>query len=70
VNLRLRRFAFGERKVRTIPGEGGGDPRLAVECEVISPPSAKGRKMYLFLDDADVTDLILELRSYAVAARR
>ena len=43
---------------------------LAIECEVINPPSSRGRTVYVFLNDADVTDVLLELRDAAIRARR
>jgi hypothetical protein len=43
---------------------------LAIECEAISPPSAVGQTVYVFLDDDEVTQLLLELRAAAIRARR
>lgn len=42
---------------------------LAIECEVINPPSARGRSVSVFLDVDDVTKLLLELRSAATRHR-
>ena len=48
----------------TLPGD-----YLGIECEVVNPPSARGRKVYVFLDDQDVTDILRELREAAIRAR-
>ena len=39
---------------------------LAIECEVVNPPSSEGRTVYVFFDDEDVTKVLLELRSAAI----
>lgn len=61
--VRPRRWSDGTLKP-TLPGDF-----LGIECEVMNPPSARGRTVYVFLDEADVTDLIKELRDEAVRNR-
>ena len=70
MNVKPRRWHDGRLKP-IIPSESAsnGRPRMAIECEGIGPRSSVGRTVYLFLDDEDVTELLLELRSAAVEAR-
>ena len=42
---------------------------MSDSSEVIHPKSAVGRRAWLFLDDEDVTKLLLELRDAARIAR-
>jgi hypothetical protein len=63
VIVKPKRYLTGEMKFNY------GD-HLAIECEVVNPPSARGRTVYVFLDDADVTDLLLETRDAAIRARK
>ena len=71
MNVRPKRYHDGSLRP-VIPSElaSNGRPRMAIECEAIGPRSAIGRTVYLFLDDEDVTELLLELRSAAREARR
>jgi len=61
--VRLKRSYDGSLKP-TLPGDFVG-----IECEVVNPPSARGRTVWVYLDDRDVTDLLLELRAEATLAR-
>jgi len=63
VILRPKRYLSGSLRVNY------GD-NLSIDCEVVHPPSAAGRTVRLLLDNDDVTDLLLELRSAAIHARR
>ena len=56
-----------ETALVTIPSDKG---MFVLECEVIDPPSLTSRPVYLFLDDEEVTALLLELRHSARDARR
>jgi hypothetical protein len=70
MKIRPKRYAVLDG-LRMIHGPGGSEgPRRVVECEVVAPPSSEGRTVYLMLDDADVVDLLLDLRDAAVEARR
>jgi hypothetical protein len=68
VNLRPKRYLSEKVKLKVI--YGSGNPRVVIECDVIHPPSSVGRSAYLFLDDEEVTALLLELREAAIVARR
>lgn len=48
----------------------GDGPWIMVEVEVTNPPSMEGRKVMLYLEDQDVTDLLLVLRRRAIEIRR
>lgn len=52
--------------LRVIPSPPG---HLVIECEVVRPPSSKGRTVYVHFDPEDVTRLVKEARSAAIAAR-
>lgn len=71
MNVRPKRFFFEPHDIKIIHGapEHADHPRIVVECEVTHPPSAEGRSVYLWLNDADVTTLLLELRDAARIAR-
>lgn len=53
-------------KVRFTPMQNGSG---YLECEAILPPSSKGKAVTLYLSQADITDLIKELRHTAIGAR-
>lgn len=66
--VRLKRWEFVSDDLKpTIPGP---DNTLSVECVVVTPPSMAGRRIYLYLDQYDVTDLLKELRDSARHARQ
>jgi hypothetical protein len=62
MNIRPRRDLDGE--IRTIPGD-----YLVIECEIYNPPSWANRKVYLFLDPTDTTDVLLLAREQATRDR-
>lgn len=47
----------------------GPSDTLILECEVIEPPSSRGRKVMVWLDPEDVTKVLLLARESAIAAR-
>ena len=47
-----------------------GKDGLWVRCVVTHPPSAEGKRVSLYLSPRDVTDLLKELRTSAIEARR
>lgn len=66
MNVRPKRYPLLPERLKVIYGT---DNINAIECEVIHPPSQKGRTVYLFLDVEDTTDLLRELRGMAIDAR-
>ena len=70
MRVRIKRHLDGTPKVSYADSDSKGRPRLAVECEAFGPPSSKGRRVWVFLDDDEVTALLLELRHAATVARR
>jgi hypothetical protein len=69
MNARLKRHLDGAIRTIWADRNDNGKPRIAVQCEIYNPPSLLRRTVYLFLDDEDVTDLLLELRDAARIAR-
>jgi hypothetical protein len=49
--------------------DGAGKGRVALECEIVSPPSRAGRSVTVIFDSAAVTDALLILRGAAIDAR-
>ena len=70
MNLRPKRLTLSDNIVVTYADrDSRRRPRMAIQCEAIHPKSAVGRTAWLFLDDEDVTKLLLELRDAARIAR-
>ena len=67
MNIVPKRALHDPAALNVIPSEKG---MFVMECEVIDPPSLTSRAVYLFLNDEEVTALLLELRSSAREARR
>lgn len=42
---------------------------VTFECEIQQPPSLKGRTVYVFFQDADLTDALKVMRDGAIYAR-
>lgn len=42
---------------------------ILFECEVQQPPSMKGRTIYVYFQDADLTDAMKVLKAEAIRAR-
>lgn len=57
----------GELKV--IPVREADTYALVFECEIMEPPSSKGKTIYVYFQDEDVTDALKALRDEAIKAR-
>lgn len=57
---------YTDKDLRCIPAPPG---YLIIECEIAQPPSSKGRTVYVIFDPEDVTRLVKEARSVAIASR-
>lgn len=64
MNVKPKRW-WGEERLRTVPATGA----FVLECEVISPPSSRGKTVYLILDTEETTLLLKDLRDQAIADR-
>lgn len=42
---------------------------LVFECEIMNPPSSKGRTVYVYFMDEDLTDALKAMRDEAIRAR-
>lgn len=52
-----------------VPLIWGGDGSCMIECTAYDPDSMQGRKVYVYLDAKDVTEILLSLRDVAITAR-
>lgn len=52
------------RLILGMPGEG-----LTIECEVIHPPSSRGKRIPVYVDPDMVEKLLLEFRRHAARRR-
>ena len=69
MNVRWKRYPWKRDK-----GEDAYYPplyghALVIPCEVMNPPSATGRTVYVWFDDADCAHLLKELRAHMIAQR-
>ena len=62
MNIKPRRDLNGD--IITIPGD-----YLVIECVVYDPPSWSNRRVHLFLDPADTTDVLRLAREQATRDR-
>lgn len=60
----------GDLKVQSIyDREEERHDGIVIECEIMNPPSSKGKTIYVFFNAEDVTKALLEFRSSARLAR-